>query len=239
MEILSVPATLVAQSSSMTLPLPRQRSENSTWRRFEPAALTEALGTVSAVNEQLLEALVESARSDSAEFPLSGSLRPRVAGLSFEECRWAARCGVLLADANLADSRGWRDVQGHDKGNIPAVSRRPWLPMEQSISLAHSTLLVSWYLIHSTPAVARVLLGLSAAGVAACRELGVGDLAKLARRHPECVRPRWPDRLDVWTHLLEGAICPGIQESRSMTLHCLQVSARDSGWRSTCSGSPE
>lgn len=235
MEILSVPATLVAQSSSM--PPSRQPSENSTWRRFEPAALTKVLETVTEVNEQLLEALVDSARSDSAEFPLSGSLRPGVARLSFEECRWAARCGVLLADTKLADSRGWRDVQAYNKADVPAASRRPWLPMDQSMSLAHSIFLVSWHLIHSTPAVARVLLGLSAADVAAYRGLGVGDLAKIARRHPECVRPRWSDRLDVWNHLLEGATCPGIQESRSMTLHCLQVSAGESAWRSTCSGS--
>ena len=83
----------------------------------------------------------------------------------------------------------------------------------------------SWYLIHANPAVARVLLGMSTSGVAAYRELGVADLTHIARRHPEWVRPRWADRLDVWTVILEGCGRRGEQDPRSLTLRCLQVSA--------------
>ena len=108
----------------------------------------------------------------------------------------------------------------------------PWLPIEESRSLAHSALLVAWYVIHANPAVARVLLGMSASGVAAFRELGVGDLAQVARCHPDCVRPRWPTRLDVWAQLIEEAGRAEPRESRSATLRCLEASAGDLKWLS-------
>jgi hypothetical protein len=232
MASLPIPPTKVTQSSSK--PVPALRAENSAWPRFEPAALSEVFRTVCSVNEQLFGALVCAARSDSTEFPLSASLRHQVARLSSDECQRAARCGVLLPDANWPNSPGWRDVPSHDNSSVSTDSL--WLPVEQSISLSLATLLVSWYVIHSAPAVARVLLGLTAARVAAYRELGVDDLAKIARRNPACVRPRWPDRLDVWTHLVEGA-SQSSDKFRSMTLRCLQASSGDSARRSTCAGS--
>ena len=62
------------------------------WRRFEPVMLTEMLDTVAAVNSQLLDALVDCARSDNLEFPLPGSLRGLVAQLTVAERQTVARC---------------------------------------------------------------------------------------------------------------------------------------------------
>jgi len=228
MELHSVSPTMVTQSSSIHVPT--RRADNGAWQRFEPAALSEVLRTVCSVNEQLFGALVDSARSDCTDFLLPESIRHQVARLSSDECRRAARCGVLLSDANWGELTDLRDEHSHEQPKVTLGSRRLWLPAYQSTSLALATLLVSWYVVHSIPAVARVFLGLTAARVAAYRELGVGDLAKIARCHPECVRPRWSNRLDLWTHLIEGA-SQGVSESRSMTLRCLQASAGESGWR--------
>jgi hypothetical protein len=211
--------------------VPPHRTEYAAWNH-RPLVLTQVLDAVSAVNSQLLDALAESARGDAAEFPLNESLRGRVAGLTLEERRRAARCGVFLADANFIDFSCWREMSLQGE---PALSRgilRPWLPIEESRSLAHSVLLIAWYVIHASPVVARVLLGMSASGVAAFRELGVGDIAEIARGRPECVRPRWPNRLDVWTHIVEGARDAGAEKPRWTTLRCLQVSAGDLKWRS-------
>lgn len=210
---------------------PPQRAEYAAWRH-EPRVFTQVLDAVSALNSLLLDALGDSARREAAEFPLHESLRGRVARLTLEERRRAARCGVYLADANFADFSCWSEAALQGESAIPTQPLRPWLPIEESRSLAHSALLVAWYVIQASPAVARVLLGLSASGVAAYRELGVGDLAKIARRHPDCVRPRWPHRLDVWTQLIENATRTEAQEIQSATLRCLEVSTGDLRWLS-------
>jgi len=210
---------------------PSQRIEYAAWRRFEPGVLTEILNTVAAINGQLLDALAESARSGVRSFPLPQSLRSRVAILTPSERQVAAQCGVFLADAALADLSDGLPVAA------PSADRgRAWLPIEESISLAHSVLLGSWYLIHASPAVARVLLGIRAADVTAYRARGVGELAQIARRHSDGIRPRWPHRLDVWTQILERRDPQVTAEPRSTTLRCLQVSAGDRAWRSTYVG---
>ncbi len=209
-----------------------QRAEGSAWQGFERAMLTGVLSAVSAVNAQLLEALTECARSESGEFPLNKSLRARVARLTLDERKKAARCGVFLADVNFIDFACWREVALDSESTRSTEPLRAWLSIEESRSLAHSVLLVAWYLIHANPAVARVLLGMSGSGVAAYRELSIADLAHVARSHPEWVRPRWADRLDVWTELVAGASRSGTHDPRSMTLKCLKVSARDVKWLS-------
>ena len=144
------------------------------------------------------------ARSDNLDFPLPVSLRGQFARLTVRERETIARSGVFLADVGLwgiTTCRGIADQSGMALSTEPG---RPWLPTERSLSLAHSVLLVSWYLIHASPAVARVLLGMNAAGVAAYRELGVHDLAYIARTHPDRVRPRWPNQLEVWTVICGG-----------------------------------
>jgi hypothetical protein len=144
--------------------------------------------------------------------------------LTLEERRRAARSGVFLVDANLIDFSCWREAAL--RGESPPLTDlpTPWLPLEEARSLAHSALLVAWYVIHADAAIARVLLGMSASAVAAYRELGVSDLAQIARRHPEWVRPRWPHRVDVWSEVIEGASDDGTQVSISTTLRCLELS---------------
>ncbi len=210
---------------------PAQHADHAAWRR-EPRIITQVLDAVYAVNGQLLDALAACAREAAAQFPLSESLRERVAKLTLEERRRAAWCGVFLVDANLVDFSCWREVAL--RGESPPLTDLPipWLPIEESRSLAHSALLVAWYVIHADSAVARVLLGMSASGAASYRELGIADLAQIARCHPEYVRPRWSHRLDVWSELIEGACNGGTQESRLAMLRCLQVSAGDLKWLS-------
>src|SRR5260370_31207030 len=99
MESFSPRSSMITQNS----PTPKvsQRTPYAPWRRFEPAVLTELLETVAAVNTQLLDALVDCARSDNVEFPLPGSLRRPVAQLTEPERQIIARCGVFLGDVNL------------------------------------------------------------------------------------------------------------------------------------------
>jgi hypothetical protein len=216
-----------------TSPISRapERVKDAAWRRESPV-LRQVLDAVSAVNSQLLDALVESARRDAPGFPLNESLRGCVATLSLEERRRAAGCGVFLVDAHFVEFSCWREMALPSETALSTGTLPPWLPIEESRSLAYSALLLAWYVIHANPAVARVLLGLSASGVLAYRKLTIGDLAQVARCSPDCVRPRWPTRADVWAQLIEEAGGAEPRESRSGTLRCLEVSAGDLNWLS-------
>src|SRR5882672_2304323 len=101
--------SMITQNSPIPR-LPQKRTPYAPWRRFEPALLTELLDTVAAVNNQLLDALIDCARSDNLEFPLPGSLRESVAHLSDPEQRAMARCGVFLGDVNLWGISGGRAI---------------------------------------------------------------------------------------------------------------------------------
>jgi hypothetical protein len=215
--------------TSPSSPAP-QRVKDAAWRRESP--LRQVLDAVSAVNSQLLDALVESARRDAPGFPLNESLRARVGGLSLEERRRAAGCGVCLVDANFVEFSCWREMALPSETALQTETLPPWLPIEESRSLAYSALLLAWYVIQANPAVARVLLGMSASGVLAYRKLTLGDLAQVARSRPDCVRPRWSTRADVWAQLIEAAGRAEPQEYRSVTLRCLEVSAGDLNWSS-------
>jgi hypothetical protein len=209
-------------------PLP-WRTRYSPWLHFEAAMLKEVLDTVAAVNSQFLEALVYCARLDNLEFPLPASLREQVAWLTVPQQETVARCGVILADVSLCDITCRGGI--NDQGRVvhPTEQARHWLPTELSMSLAHCVLLSTWYLVHASPDVARVLLGIDAPGVAAYRELGVHELTRIARTHPHWVRPRWGSHLEAWTGILEGASSTAYSDARSMTVWCLQLSAEAVG----------
>src|SRR4029077_17270541 len=130
-----------------------------------------------------------------------GPLRGPVAQLTEQERQTIARCGVFLGDVNLWGINHGRGIADQSGMAVSTEPGRPWLPTEQSFSLAHSMLLLSWYIIHASPAVSRVPLGMQSAGIEAYPGRGVHDSAKIARAHPDRVRPRWSDQLDVWTHL--------------------------------------
>jgi hypothetical protein len=210
---------------------PPQRVKDPAGRHVSPD-LRQALDAVFAVNSQLLDALVESARRDAPGFPLDESLRSRMARLSLEERRRAAGCRVFLVDAKFVEFSCWRDMELPSETALSTETLPPWLPIEESRSLAHSALLLVWYVIHANPAVARVLLGMSGSGVLAYRKLTIGDLAQVARCRPHCVRPRWPTRADVWAQLIEEAGGAESREPRSATLRCLEVSLGDLNWSS-------
>ena len=205
------------------------RTPYASWRHFEIAMLRELLDKVAAVNCQFLEALVHCARSDNLEFPLPASLREQVARLTVHQQETVGRCGVILAEVSLCDITCGRGITDQSRVVDSTEQARHWLPTELSMSLPYCVLFISWYLVHANPDVARVLLGIDASGVAAYRELGVQDIAHIARTHPDCVRPRWGSHLEAWTVILEGASSTPYADARSMTLRCLQVSAGAAG----------
>jgi hypothetical protein len=190
-----------------------------------------ALAAVCEVNEQLLDALCEAAGADREHFPLPHPVRPRLAQLSSSDRRRAAQCGLLLADAGFSDPRRLNQALSESPRNIstgPCASH--WSSLEHAVALAHSTLFVTWHIVRTNPTVAGVLLGVPSQSAAAYAQIGVRDLAYIAQRNPHWIGPRWPDRLEIWTSLLDLATSSDDPNQVCLTLRCLQLSGGHAPW---------
>jgi hypothetical protein len=199
--------------------------EETRGRTFEPKAMCEVLDAIVALNEQLLDALGRSARASDSEFPLPKIVRSRIAELSEGQRRQAARCGVLLADGGFSNFARWRQISRLSDHQLLSDECPDWLPSEDSIVLAHAMLTVVWYVVHTAPAAARVLLGMTDEVLTEFRTLGVGNLASTARRSTHWVQPRWRDRVDIWFGIAAHESEAAHTESLSVTLRCLKVTA--------------
>ena len=188
--------------------------------------LSGVLAAVNETNGQLLDALAHCAQS-KLPFPLSDSLRAPFAALPSSHRRRAGQCGVVLADVGFSDPQRWqRLVTRGEHESITAEG--DWLPTEDAIALASSLLMVAWHIVRVRPSLAGILLGMSESVVEMYRKLGVAELAQIARRRPQWVRPRWSDRPDVWQSVLGTAEQPAADDSASIVLRCLKVSAMGS-----------
>jgi hypothetical protein len=192
--------------------------------RVETRGLADALAAIGGVNKQLLEALRLSARRVDRAFPLAPSLRTPFATLTAEQLREAPSCGVLLADAGFSEVERWRRVSG-ESDLEPSVDNAPdWLTREHAIVLAYAILMVAWHVVHTAPAAAGVLLGMSEPVLKWYRKLDTADLARIARHHSGWIRPRWVDRPDLWRSVVETDTEIGPLGPLSMILSCLLAS---------------
>ena len=194
-------------------------------RQFDGQLAIAVCDAIFASNQQLLNALAVSARMRSGAFPLPAELRTPLEALSEADRRGAAQCGILLADAGFADSARWRAIARMSEHEGLSNDAREWLASEDSVVLAHSVLMVAWYLVHTTPEAAGILLGMTDPVMEEYRSLGVGNLALIATRRPHWIRPRWRDRADVWRSLIGIGSSKDGPPPPSVALRCLSVSA--------------
>ena len=137
--------------SSRTLDLNIGPDGESTGPRLHSHLATAVCDAVCTSNHQLLNALAVSARMFTSAFPLPPELRTPLGALSAADRQRLAQCGVLLADAGFADSSRWRAIARMSDHDDPANDAREWVASEDSVVLAHSVLMVAWYLVHTTP----------------------------------------------------------------------------------------
>jgi hypothetical protein len=191
--------------------------------RVETRGLTDALAAIGGVNKQLLEALRLSAGRVDQTFPLAQNLRAQFAALTADQIRGAPFCGVLLADAGFSEAERWRRVSEPSELEPSGENAPEWLAREHAIVLAYAILMVAWHVVHTVPAAAGVLLGMSGPVRTLYRTLDTADLARIARNHSGWIRPRWVDRPDLWRSVLETDTDTdsGALGSLSVVLSCL------------------
>ncbi len=175
---------------------------------WQPWLQAEALDALAELNEQCLELLREQAAACSARFrpALLVRLQPLWAGLEGAARRRAARCPFLLVDAGFTrtDCPPWLRER--------AVRDRDWPPVygafftvSRTIPVTRLVLAYGWHLACSESAAARLFLGMSAhcaESIAACT---LRRMMQVAESEPHLLRPRWPDRPEVWRELLIAA----------------------------------
>ena len=211
------------RNASHRPPPPRPRVATSL--NAAQTAHQEAVLAVQAVNTQLLEALVDAAHAADARFPLAHLLRSRFAALDTAERAAMSQCGVLLADAGFSMPHRWSGEIPERSMHRVAEEAPHWLAPERDSSLAHSTLLVAWYVVRISPAVADILLGMPRAVSVSFVKYSIRDLALIAQTHPGLIVPRWAHRTDIWDDLLALATAKKEPGRGSLTLRCLQLSA--------------
>jgi len=197
-----------------------------------------ALEAIKELNVRLLHLLCEKAAASTQGFPLPSSVRERLADLPSEERGRIAGCGVLLVDPGFSDSLRWTQALIDDATTSTVGGEGPWLCPQESIALAHATFLVGWYIVQANSSLAAVLLSMSNEMVSVYGEVGLDDLAMIARRHSHWIRPRWERNAQAWVSLLDQATQFGAESSAYATLRCLQLSGGHAGWLSAYLNAP-
>lgn len=186
----------------------REDTEGRTWET-QCWLRPETLATMADLNEECLLLLAEQSVAD-ARGQRSVLLR-ETGGLlrsldAAARRRAASACPFLLIDAGFTDHHRWAQVQACQLRELEATRQPPFFTTPGATALARHIFAYAWHLTRSQTAAARMLLGMSAHCtrlVAACT---LRQMLDVAEQHPEWLRPRWPDRTQVWRELLFSAI---------------------------------
>jgi hypothetical protein len=199
-------------------------SGDSFWVRIRQGALA----AVQQLNLQFIELLCERAATGAQNFPLPPPLRERLASLPLQARLRLSASGTLLTDVGFSDPTRWRNVGTREE--TPSTDpTKVWASHEDAMALAHSTLVVAWYIVQASPSLAGVLLRMPSDTRIAYGTLGLSDVAHIARYHSDWLRPRWELNRDAWLSLLEAAISAGDGAPADTTLRSLQL-AGDRDW---------
>jgi hypothetical protein len=182
--------------------------------------------SVSSFNSLFLSALHQAACERPDRFPLAPELLDGFRQLTAVDCRErAAGIRLCLADAQFSDEAWWELAI-----TAQASQRHPesdsWMGEIDHSPLTQSLLMVAWHGVRSLPSFSRVLFGMSPGVQNAFGKLNLYQLFGLARSPGQGIGPRWPDRTDIWSHVLNEH--PDASRTLAVELRILQACARES-----------
>lgn len=168
----------------------------------------EALDALAELNEQCLELLCEQAAAGAARSrpaPLGG-LEALWSGLDTATRRRAARCPFLLADAGFTGGcrPPWLRERGVQDRDRPPVSAA-FFTVPRTVPVTRLVLAYAWHLARSESVAAQLFLGMSIRCVDSVAACTLRQIILVAESEPRLLRPRWPDRLEIWRELLAAA----------------------------------
>ena len=202
---------------------------------FEPVGESRAwlhaelFETLAGINEECLELLAaQSLTRAMQQHPMLKELAELWRTLDAGSRRRAAGCPYLIVDAGFADARRWRFPSGHEVSE-PAISAvgAPFFTVPGANAVIRRVLQYSRELARNHNVAARMLLGMPAhcaTLIAGCTLRQIDDLAE---RHPAWLRPRWPNRVQVWREFLVTAQLGEGKALELARMHGLQLLAAE------------
>jgi hypothetical protein len=191
--------------------------------RFEPVAFDISLQVVSAINDSLIELLVQHARDAALAFPLDASLRVQMAELSDVQRSAIAQCGVMLADVEFENEPFWRTLRQSNRSPVELNLPGAWLANEEALSHTLTALFGSLQVVRGTPGLAPFVLSMPQSVLTVFRTLGERALLDTARQHPHLFQPRWRQRTDIWLGILNFVMENDLTDLSRLNRHVLTI----------------
>ncbi len=195
-----------------------------------PAAYlrSEVFESLIELNGQCLELLAEQALAT----PSQGNLLLRHVGetwraLDQEGRTRAAACPYLLVDVGFSDPERWRWGAGQHIGDMTRASYSAFFTVPRALNVARQVFLYAWHLARSKDAAAQLLLGMPAHCAQLIAACTLPQIHGIAERHPDWMRPRWPNRVKVWRELLLAADSGEVVALENARMHGVQLLAAE------------
>jgi hypothetical protein len=190
------------------------------------AARSEARNSLTELNSQCLELLSEQALAQPAQANLFlhhvGELWR---SLDEQSRRRVASCPYLLLDAGFSNPGHWRWLDERHVNEAPPPPYNIFFTVPRAPTVARQIFIYAWHLVQSRNLTAQLLLGIP---TQCARRIGGCTLRQvhgLAERHPDWLRPRWPNRIKLWRELLRAAATGEAVALEDTQLYGLQLLA--------------
>jgi hypothetical protein len=189
---------------------------------------SEAFESLVELNRQCLELLAEQSLTQ----PMQGNILLRQVGeiwrtLDDEARRRAASCPYLLLDAGFADSARWRPVEGQYVSEAATTPYATFFTVPRASAVVRQVFIYAWYLAQSKNVSAQLLLGMPTHCTHLISAHTLTQIHELAERHPEWMRPRWPNRVRVWRDFLLAAASGDVVALENARMHGIQLIAAE------------
>jgi hypothetical protein len=167
---------------------------------------SEACDSLVELNSQCLQLLSDQGHAQ----PVNGSACLRQVAeiwhtLDADARRRAASCPYLLIDAGFSDPTRWRWFEGTRVSDAPPKPYRSFFTVPRAPAVAQQVFMYAWHLAQSNDVVAQILLGIPMQCTHLIGARTLPQIHALAERHPDWIRPRWPNQVKVWRALLLAA----------------------------------
>lgn len=186
---------------------------------------SQSLRRVYALNEHCLEVMARLAKNERERTAIEvvNQLRGIWRGMDIAARQCAARCPVLLLDAQFQDEEWWRWAKDARSRYRPTVSPQPYFAPRDGGALMRETLMLAWSMAGNDPNAAIALLGMTPTVSGIIAELGPQQVERIATLHASIVRPRWAGFPGFWRKLLQAA-CAGDEDSlHDVRLYSIQL----------------
>jgi hypothetical protein len=189
---------------------------------------SEAFESLVELNGQCLELLAEQSLAQ----PMQGNLLLRQVGeiwrtLDGEARRRAASCPYLLFDAGFTDSARWRPVDGLHVSEPTTIPYPTFFTVPRASAVVRQVFIYAWHLAHAKDVSAQLLLGMPSHCTHLISAHTLTQIHELAERHPEWMRPRWPNRIRLWRDFLLAAASGDVVALENVRMHGIQLIAAE------------